>query len=173
METTEKVVEAYVRYVMGWATIPNIKCRGQYEIDLLAIDPKTGDKYHIESGVSVSDGFSKLTAKPYDAVLMKVRGQTAVQRRTLGYFAERKFAAPGVVEALAKYGFEPGGYQKVIVSWGWEKVVEAEAEAKGIQLWHFADILNTIAKTFKKTKGYFTDDTLRTLQLFAMATKNE
>jgi len=109
----------------------------------------------------------------YDAELMKVRGQTAVQRRTLGYFAERKFAAPGVVEALAKYGFEPKGYQKVIVSWGWEKAVEAEAEAKGIQLWHFADLLNIIAKTFKKTKSYFTDDTLRTLQLFAMATKNE
>jgi hypothetical protein len=34
METTEKIVEAYVRYVCGWATIPNIKC-GQYEIDLL------------------------------------------------------------------------------------------------------------------------------------------
>ncbi len=33
METTEKIVEAYVRYVKGWATIPNIKCPGQNEID--------------------------------------------------------------------------------------------------------------------------------------------
>lgn len=38
-ETTERIVESYVRYVKGWATIPNIKCEGQYEIDLLAIDP--------------------------------------------------------------------------------------------------------------------------------------
>jgi len=37
METTEKIVEAYVRYVKDWATIPNIKCKGQFEIDLLAI----------------------------------------------------------------------------------------------------------------------------------------
>jgi len=169
VETTEKVVEAYVRYVKGWATIPNIKCPGQYEIDLLAIDPKNNDKYHIESGVSVSGGFSKLTTKPYDAELMKVRVQQAVQRRTFGYFTERKFATPGIVETLAKYGFEPGNYQKVIVSWGWEEAVEAEAEAKGIELWHFADILKTIAKTFKQTKTYFTDDTLRTLQLFAKA----
>ena len=36
METTEKIVEAYVRYVKRWATIPNIRCDGQYEIDLLA-----------------------------------------------------------------------------------------------------------------------------------------
>jgi hypothetical protein len=171
VETTEKVVEAYVRYVKGWATIPNIKCPGQFEIDLLAINPRTGDRYHVESGVSVSDGFSKLTAKPYDAELMKVRGQQAIQRRTLGYFAERKFASHGVVETLAGYGFKPGGYQKVIVSWGWEKGVEAEAGDKGIQLWHFANILKAIAETFEKKKGYFTDDTLRTLQLYAMATK--
>ena len=39
METTERIVEAYVRYVKGWVTIPNIRCPGQYEIDLLAIDP--------------------------------------------------------------------------------------------------------------------------------------
>jgi hypothetical protein len=31
METTEKIVEAYVRYVKGWATIRNIRCDGQYE----------------------------------------------------------------------------------------------------------------------------------------------
>jgi len=53
METTEKIVEAYVRYVKGWATIPNIKCPGQYEIDLLAIDPLSLGRYHIESGVSI------------------------------------------------------------------------------------------------------------------------
>jgi len=38
METTEKIVESYCRYVKRWFTISNIKCQGQYEIDLLAID---------------------------------------------------------------------------------------------------------------------------------------
>jgi hypothetical protein len=42
METTEKIVEAYVRYIKGWATIPNIRCEGQHEIDLMAIDPVSG-----------------------------------------------------------------------------------------------------------------------------------
>lgn len=51
METTEKIIEAYVRYVLRWATIPNIRCDGQYEIDLLAIDPITLGRYHIESRV--------------------------------------------------------------------------------------------------------------------------
>jgi hypothetical protein len=38
METTEKIVESYCRYVKQLFTIPNIKCEGQYEIDLLADD---------------------------------------------------------------------------------------------------------------------------------------
>jgi hypothetical protein len=60
METTEKIVEAYVRYVRRWATIPNIRCDGQFEIDLLAIDPVSLERYHIESGVSVSGSYSAL-----------------------------------------------------------------------------------------------------------------
>lgn len=173
METTEKVVEAYVRYVKNWATIPNIKCPGQYEIDLLAIDPKTGDKYHIESGVSVPGPFSKLTSKPYNKELIKVRVHQATQRRTLGYFAERKFAAQGIIDTLESLGLFPGEYKKVIVTWGWEDGVKELAEELGIELWHFADILKTIAKTFKQTKVYFTDDTLRTLQLYAMAIRED
>ena len=45
METTERIVEAYVRYVKGWATIPNIPCKGQFEIDLLAVDPVSLDRF--------------------------------------------------------------------------------------------------------------------------------
>jgi hypothetical protein len=29
METTEKIVESYCRYVRQWFTIPNIRCEGQ------------------------------------------------------------------------------------------------------------------------------------------------
>ena len=68
METTEKIVEAYVRYIKGWFTIPNIKCKGQFEIDLLAVDPSNGEgihRYHVESGVSISGTFSHLTNKPF------------------------------------------------------------------------------------------------------------
>src|SRR5579872_3166579 len=66
METTERIVEAYVRYVRGWATIPNIKCGGQKEIDLFAIDPDSGDRYHIESTVSISKKYRALTVAQYN-----------------------------------------------------------------------------------------------------------
>jgi hypothetical protein len=100
LETTERVVEAYVRYIKGWATIPNVKCAGQYEIDLLAIDSVTLDRYHIESGVSVSVAYSKLTTKPYSESMRKQRVKAAGQRRTIGYFIERKFGHPSVIAAF-------------------------------------------------------------------------
>jgi len=43
METTEKIVESYCRYVEQWFTIPNIRCKGQYKIDLLAVDTRRAD----------------------------------------------------------------------------------------------------------------------------------
>jgi hypothetical protein len=169
METTEKIVEAYARYVRGWATIPNIKCPGQYEIDLLAIDRVNLDRYHIESGVSISGSYSKLTVKPYSDQDLKVRVKAAGQRRTIGYFVQRKFGAEPVLNTLKRYGFNPGKYSKVIVSWGWEEAAKEEADRVNIQLWDFREILREIANSFEEKRVYFTDDTLRTLQLFARA----
>jgi len=173
METTEKIVEAYVRYVKGWATIPNIKCPGQYEIDLLAVDPKTGKRAHIESGVSISGGFSSLTTKPYSDADLKVRVKQSGQRRTLGYFVKRKFAAPGVLHTLKTFGFTPGNYSKVIVTWDATESAKAEARASGIELWFFPQIITEITEAFKEKKTYFTDDTLRTLHLFAKVQKKQ
>ncbi len=171
METTEKIVEAYVRYVKGWATIPNIKCPAQYEIDLLAIDPLNLDRYHIESGVSISGSYSKLTANEYNEEKLKTRVKAAGQRRTLGYFVNRKFDAKPVLQTLERYGFHPGNYSKIIVTWGWGEGAKEEADKHNIQLWDFREILREISASLQKYRTYFIDDTLRTLQLFARSIK--
>ena len=176
METTERIVEAYVRYVKGWFTIPNIKCKGQMEIDLLAIDVSGQaaiKRYHIESGVSISGGFSHLTNKPFSSQELKKRVKEATQRRTLGYFVQRKFSHAGVIEKLEAFGFVPGNYSRVIVTWGWEKDVPGAAAQAGVELWDFRDILTEIAQKSRSHSTYFTDDTMRTLQLMAMAMKSE
>lgn len=170
METTEKIVEAYARYVKGWFTFPNIKCRGQFEIDLLAVDAAaegTVSRYHIESGVSISGSHSRLTNKPFSAKELKTRLKQPTQRRTLGYFAERKFGSSEIIEKLEEYGFKPGNYTKVIVSWGWADDVPAAAEKLGVELWDFQNILQQIAEMCRSDQTYFTDDTMRTLQLMA------
>ena len=108
METTEKIVEAYCQYEKGWFTIPNIKCSGQLEIDLLAIESSSDEelrRYHIESGVSISGAYSKLTAKPFSTEILKQRTKQAGQRRTLGYFRDRKFNSLEILSELEKFGF--------------------------------------------------------------------
>lgn len=169
METTERIVEAYVRYVKGWATIPNVRCAGQNEIDLIAIDPVSLARYHIEVSISISQGFRKLTAKPFDREKVKERVHQASQRRTLGFFAERKFDAPTVLERLKKFGFGPGKYTRIIVTWGWDEGVAELAGEAGIQLWDFRDIIRDIAANIRGSREYFADDTLRTLNLFIHA----
>lgn len=173
METTEKIVEAYVRYIKRWATIPNIRCRGQYEIDLLAIDPSSTKRYHIESSVSISGGFSKLNNKPFSQAALKVRTQQPAQRRTLGYFLERKFSAPEIVDELKQYGFAAGWYKRVIVTWGWTEDAGGEAAAHDVELWDFRTIVREIAHSSGSRDMYFTDDTIRTLQLYAKAMQEE
>lgn len=169
METTEKIVEAYVRYVKHWATIPNIRCDGQFEIDLLAIDPVTLARFHIETSVSGSQVYSKLTGKDFDPALLKLRVQKPKMRRTLGYFIAHKFGTPAVIKKLAEYGFKQGAHIKVVVTWDWTLDAKAAADAAGIELWDFRQIMREIAQSIQKTRSYFTDDTLRTINLFARA----
>jgi hypothetical protein len=169
METTEKIVEAYVRYVKGWATIPNVRCDGQYEIDLLAIDPVTLKRYHIETSVSGSQVYSKLTGKEFDPALLKIRVQKAKMRRTLGYFIEHKFGTPAVINKLAEYGFNSGAYTNVVVTWDWTTDAKTAADKARIELWDFRQIMREIAQSIRDSRSYFTDDTLRTINLFARA----
>jgi hypothetical protein len=169
VETTERIVEAYCRYIRQWATIPNVRCPGGFEIDLLAIDPKAGLRYHIETSVSISSGFAKLSGKRFNASSLKTRVGGPAQRRTVGFFVERKFGPPEVRAALREHGFDPGAYQQVIVSWGWDDQAEAQADAAGVELWDFRTLLVEIVEQFKHHSAYLTDDTLRTLQLYALA----
>lgn len=176
METTEKIVEAYVRYIRKWFTIPNIKCDGQMEVDLLAIDTKNPSRiqrYHIESGISISGSYSKLTSKPFSREDLKIRVKKAGQRRTLGYFTQMKFRDPNVLKKIKEYGFNPGNYKKVIVTWGYEKDVPAAAKRCNVELWDFKEILHQIARNAREGRTYFTDDTMRTLQLMAKAMESK
>ena len=148
---------------------PNVRCDGQFEIDLLAIDPVTLDRYHIETSVSGSTAFSKLTAKPFDPLRLKERVQQATMRRTLGYFIERKFGSQEIVTRLSQFGFKPGAHKKVVVTWGWTAEAKREADATEVALWDFRDVMEKIADKIRYEQSYFTDDTLRTINLFVRA----
>ena len=63
----------------------------------------------------------------------------------------------------------PGNYAKIIVTWKWDADVPEAARMVGIELWDFRSILKEIAKATATDRTYFTDDTMRTLQLMARA----
>jgi len=167
VETTEKIVEAYVRYVKGWATIPNLRCAGQKEIDLFAIDPATDERWHIETSVSISGGFSKLTNDPYEPGEHKVRVKAAGARRKLGFFMAEKFLPEAVAVRLGAYGCKEGCVRRAIVTWDCKPGVVEAARDLGVEVWLLPDLMRKIAEEGRKGNIYFGDDTLRTLTLFA------
>lgn len=169
METTEKIVEAYVRYVKRWATIPNLRCGPFKELDLFAIDPRTDKRYHIETSVSISGAYSKLTAKELAPDEHKDRVKQAGARRKLSFFLEHKFGPSAVRDELASLGCNPDNVERVIVTWDATADALAAARTAGIEVWLFPDMMQEIAEKAREGKTYFGDDTLRTLTLFAKA----
>lgn len=168
METTERIVEAYCRYVKHWFTIPNIRVKNN-EIDLIAVD-RDGNKAHIEVGVSISGGFSKLKNIEFKLGEEKQRGKQAGARTKLGYFEKKKFGADAILNELKnQYGFKKGLYKKIIVAWGAEEDAIKAAKNKGIEVWLLPDLIEEIKSQFKKERGYYRDDTIRTLHLVAKA----
>ena len=167
METTERIVEAYVRYVKGWATIPNLRCDAQKEIDLFAIDPVTDERWHIETSVSISSGFRALTNDLYTAGEDKERVKAATARRKLGFFIAEKFEPKAVGERLACFGCTPGKLRRAIVTWEWKDGVPEAAAAVGIELWALPDVMQQIAEKARQGRAYLADDILRTVDLFA------
>lgn len=154
METTEKIVEAYCRYIKNYFTISNVKI-GNDEIDLLAVDTSKKTKvtkYHIEVSVSISSGFSKLTDKDFNLNKYQDRNLKAAQRRTIGFFIHQKFDKKEHIEKLKEIGFQKGQYKKVIVSWGWKDGAKKIADKQKILLWDFRDIITEIAKKFEDDK---------------------
>jgi len=174
METSEIIVESWFRNIKGYFTISNIACKGNNEIDLLALkvlNDNTIKRYHVEISISVSDGFSKITSLPFSEEDYKINSKRPTIRRSLEFHVKRKFHHPSVLEGLKHYGFSPDNYTKAIVSWGWEDKVVEQASKENIILIDFRDIISEITMKCRDNKCYFKDDTLRTIQLIEKAQK--
>jgi len=133
---------------------------GGKEIDLLASNPITEEKFHIEVRVATGRGFR----------LRLIDTQTKSgrkHRRGLDTLNEIKFAHPTVVSAVKEI-FGGGEYRKVLVVWDVEdtKVIEqAKRNPYNIEIWKISDIMSELIREVK-TKAY-RDDVLRTIQLIS------
>jgi hypothetical protein len=93
-------------------------------------------------------------------------------RRTLGFFIKQKFKPKPVIAKLAEYGFKEGKYQKVVVTWDSTPDAKVAAKAAEIELWDFRKLMLELAASIRDERTYFTDDTLRTINLFARAQRD-
>jgi len=137
----------------------NVMLGGGKEIDLLAYNPQTNEKYHIEVRVTTGRGFrlrmrDTQTKKGYK------------HRRGLDTLNEIKFTPQTVVDSVKEI-FGSSEYKKVLVVWDVQdsEVIEQAKVVYNIEIWKISDILSEIVKEVK-TRPY-RDDVLRTLQLIS------
>ncbi len=161
MEPEVHIVERYMQLVKKCFTMTNIMLESGKEIDLLAVNPISGEKLHVEVRVAIGKGFR----------LRLIDTQTRngrKHRRGMDTLNAIKFSHPTIVNAVAEI-FGSSDYRKVLVVWDVEdeSVIEKTKKLYGIEIWRMSDILTELIREVK-TKAY-RDDVLRTLQLISTA----
>lgn len=164
MEPEVHIVDRYMQLVKKCLTMTNIMLEGGKEIDLLASNPITEEKFHIEVRVATGRGFR----------LRLVDTQTKngrKHRRGLDTLNEIKFAHSTVVNAVKEI-FGGGEYRKVLVVWDVEdsSVIEQAKSIYNIEIWKMTDLMNQLIREVK-TKPY-RNDVLRTIQLISKRVGN-
>ncbi len=158
MEPEVHIVERYMQLVKKCFTMTNVMLEGGKEIDLLAINPVSSEKYHIEVRIATKGFRLRLV----DTQTRK--GQK--HKRGLDTLNEIKFAHPTVLSAIEEIfgGIE---YRKVLVVWDVEEngVIEKAKSVYGIEIWKMSDLMGKLTGEVK-SKPY-RDDVLRTIQLIS------
>jgi len=132
---------------------------GGKEVDLLAYNPRTNEKYHIEVRVATGKGFR---IRLLDTETKDGRKH----RRGLDTLNEIKFK-PQIVVDEVKEIFGNSDYKKVLVVWDVQdsKVIEQAKAVYGIEVWKITDVLSEMMRKIG-TKAY-RDDALRIVQLIS------
>ena len=164
LEPEVHIVERYMQLVKKCFTMTNVMLEGGKEIDLLAVSPISGEKYHIEVRVAIGKGFR----------LRLIDTQTKngrKHRRGMDTLNEIKFSHPTVVKAVTEI-FGGSEYGKVLVVWDVEEksVIEKAKSLYGIEVWKVSDLMSELIREVK-TKPY-RDDVLRTIQLISGKSSN-
>lgn len=164
LEPEVHIVERYMQLVKKCFTMTNVMLEGGKEIDLLAVNPISGEKFHIEVRVTIEKSFR---IKLKDTQTKDGRKH----RRGMDTLNEIKFMNPTVVKAVREI-FGKGEYKKVLVVWEVEDetVIEKAKSLYGIEVLKMSDILAELVQEVK-TKAY-RDDVLRTIQLISTPTSS-
>ena len=168
MNAAERIVEAYFRNIRSIFTRTSVKGVGQVELDIVGVDSRKSPPtfFHIESSVSISSGYSKITNKEFSPSEAKLRQKAAGQRTTAGFFIEKKFFARDVIETLKQIGCNTRNLKRIVVSWGFDDEAREALKDKDIECLTMGEILQELADYLAQETRDIDSDILRTLQLF-------
>lgn len=185
MNTTEKIVESYFRLCRDCFTMADLKVikGNNRQIDLLAVNPKTGEQFHVEVSVTHQKNWCPNPAelfpefeKKYFGVPTKREGKNTDY--TLGKTYEKQ-----IFETYESVGLNPNIIKRVWVCWivvdadGLEAQLADYCGKRGlkkgsIEILSFRD--DVIPSLMKKVAtSNYGDDVLRTLSLLQQFEKQK
>jgi hypothetical protein len=114
----------------------NIRCRGNREIDLLSINPKTLEKHHVEARISTTFKLRLEATYTKDG---------RCHKDGVDYFNEKKFEHPIVKQKIHEL-FGDSNYHKVLIVWDVQNksVIEESRRKYGINVWSMKKVLTSL-----------------------------
>ena len=138
----------------------NIQLKSKKEIDLLAINPLTSERYHVESCVHTT---SKLRLK---LSLKEIKDGGTPHKYGIDYFDNKKFEHY-IVKKYVNQIFDDKPYHKILVVWDTQEGIQElnkTSEAQyGIEVWSLKGIIYNYSN-HRRTYGS-RDDFLRIMEL--------
>lgn len=135
----------------------NIRLKGNKEIDILALNPNTNERFHVEARIATTKGFRLGVKETF------TKDGTG-HRDGVGFFKREKFDHPAVIEKI-KDVFGTSEYKKILVVWGVKSNdVFKEAEKQGFEVKLMQHIVKEIIERIGKRRGS-RDDIMRTIEL--------
>jgi len=148
MEPEEHIIEKYFQLNRKCFTMTNIRLKSNKEIDLLAVNLKTGDKYHVESKCHTNRS-------------------TWLRSQDLDVIHREKFNHPIVMKKIQDL-FGDSNYQKWLVVWNVQNEhVITDALAKYDIEIHWIHELIDVLRNRRLTSGS-RDIVLRMIEFFGM-----
>lgn len=182
MNAAENIVEAYFRYCLGCFTMTDVKVeRGNNrQLDLIAIDLRRDEAYHVETSVKIA-GFGPTLPQLEMAFERKFFGAPRANEKPEGDHALGKNYRPAIDRTYRRLGLKRSRLSRVYVCWTVTGVQHGELDAfcervsrrchlrrNPIQVWSFRDRVLPELSDAVGTANY-DHEALRTLSLLAAA----
>lgn len=166
MNSSELIVKSYYENIKHLFTRANIRVVGQCELDLIGINTEDGlNFYHIETTVSIADNFKKITNEQYDPEKEKIRSQSARQKKTAGYFIQKKFYSKDVLKSYTKLGIDKKKLKRIVVAWEFSDDAILELGKNNIETKSIKEIFQELVDFIALETANLDSDILKTLQL--------